>query len=602
MAIKRIVPVNYLNRDFETIKQGLVDHAKRYFPDTFKDFNEASFGALMIDAVSYIGDNLSFYLDYQVNETFIDSAIEYSNVSRLARQMGFKQKGRGASSGPVALFVKVPRLTNGTGPDTSLVPILKAGTTFSSQQGVNFTLAIDVDFSDPENEIVVATATDNVVLEYAIKAYGIVISGDIDNEEIVVGEYQPNLTITLSNRNVTEVLSVLDNEGHRYYEVENLSQDTIFRRIRNRRDASTNAPIYVLKPLSVPRRYTCERFEGITYLQFGAGSDSSLKNVPVPDPSNVVLKVSGKNYITTSNFDPSRLNENDKLGISPSSTTLNIRYRTNSPNNSNAFARTIVNVGASVMEFPNETASTLQGSKIQVRQSLSVLNEDPIIGDSSGLSIEDLKSRAMGAFSAQNRAVTKQDYESIAYRMPPGLGSVYRCCIVQDPDSTRRNMNMYVISRLDNVTQPVLLNTNVVVKENLKTWLERHKMLSDTIDIRDARIVNFGLQYKVTAASGISAAAVLASVRETIRDYLQVANLGIGEPFNWSSLYQVVNRVPGVLDTIDLELTQKFSTNYSSATINFKENMSMDGRTLYVPEDVILELKYFDTDIVGTIV
>ena len=602
MAIKRIVPINYLNRDFETIKQGLVDHARRYFPDTFKDFNEASFGALMIDAVSYIGDNLSFYLDYQVNETFIDSAIEYSNVSRLARQMGYKEKGRGASSGPVAIFVKVPRVANGDGPDRSLIPILKAGTTFSSQQGVNFTLAVDVDFGEPDNEIVVATASDNVVIEYAIKAYGVVVSGDVDVEEIIVGEYQPNLTITLSDNNVTEVLSVTDDEGHRYYEVENLSQDTIFRRIRNRRDNTTNAPIYVLKPLSVPRRYTCERFEGITYLQFGAGSDSSLKNVPVPDPSNVVLKVSGKNYITTSNFDPSRLNENDKLGISPSNTVLYVTYRTNSPGDSNAFARTIVNPGATVMEFPNETSNTLRGSKQQVRQSLSVLNEDPIIGDNATLTMEDLKSRAMGAFSAQNRAVTKQDYESLAYRMPPGLGSVYRCCIVQDPDSTRRNMNMYVVSKVNNLTQPILMKTNQVIKENLKTWLERHKMLSDTIDIRDARIVNFGIQYKVTTVSGVTASVILSAVRDAVREYLQTLNLGIGEPFDWTALYQVINRIPGVLDTVDVELTQKFSANYSSATINFKENMSMDGRTLFVPEDVILELKYFDTDIVGTIV
>ena len=216
--------------------------------------------------------------------------------------------------------------------------------------------------------------------------------------------------------------------------------------------------------------------------------------------------------------------------------------------------------------------------------------------------MEDLKSRAMGAFSAQNRAVTKQDYESIAYRMPPGLGSVYRCCIVQDPDSTRRNMNMYVVSKVDSATQPILLNTNQVIKENLKTWLERHKMLSDTIDIRDARIVNFGIQYKVTTVSGINASTVLSAVRESIREFLATLNLGIGEPFNWTALYQIINRIPGVLDTVDVELTQKFSANYSSATINFKENMSMDGRTLFVPEDVILELKYFDTDIVGTIV
>ena len=502
----------------------------------------------------------------------------------------------------MSLYVKVPRLANGDGPDSSLIPILKAGSTFQTNDGITFSLANDVDFSEPNNEVVVATAVDNVVQEYAIRAYGTVISGEIQQEEITVGSYQPNITLTLESSNITEVISVSDSEGHRYYEVENLSQDTIFQRIRNRRDTSTSAPTYILKPLSVPRRYTVERFQRTTYLQFGAGSDSSLKNIPVPNPSDVTLKVTGKNYITTSNFDPSRLDENDKLGVAPSNTILFISYRVNSPNNSSAFARTLNTVGATQLEFPNSTINTDTTSMDTVQSSVSVLNEEPIIGDNGILSIDELKSRAMGAFSTQNRAVTKQDYESLAYRLPPGLGAVYNCCIVQDPDSTRRNMNMYVVSKNANQASPKLVNTNTVIKQNLKTWLERHKMMSDTIDIRDARIVNFGINYKVSAATGLSSAAILAAARNSIKTYLASLNLSIGEPFAWTDLYQVLNRTPGVLDTVDVTLTQKFSSNYSSATINFKENMSMDGRTLFVPEDVILELKYFDTDIIGTIV
>ena len=69
-------PIKYTSRDFDSIKRDLIEHAKRYYPDTYKDFNEASFGSLMLDTVSYIGDILSFYVDYQVNESFFDSAIE----------------------------------------------------------------------------------------------------------------------------------------------------------------------------------------------------------------------------------------------------------------------------------------------------------------------------------------------------------------------------------------------------------------------------------------------------------------------------------------------------------------------------------------------
>ncbi len=65
---KRNVPIKYTSRDFASIKQDLVDYAQRYYADSFRDFNEAGFGALLLDTVAYIGDILSFYLDYQVNE------------------------------------------------------------------------------------------------------------------------------------------------------------------------------------------------------------------------------------------------------------------------------------------------------------------------------------------------------------------------------------------------------------------------------------------------------------------------------------------------------------------------------------------------------
>ena len=84
---KKIKLINYTSRDYNSIKDDLVGYAKRYYSESFKDFNEASFGALVLDSVSYVGDVLSFYLDYQANESFLDTAIEYDNVIRLARQL-----------------------------------------------------------------------------------------------------------------------------------------------------------------------------------------------------------------------------------------------------------------------------------------------------------------------------------------------------------------------------------------------------------------------------------------------------------------------------------------------------------------------------------
>ena len=117
-------PINYTSRDFNSIKQDLVNYAKRYYPTTFKDFNEASFGSLMLDMVSYIGDQLSFYTDYQANESFLDTAMEYDNVVRLAKQLGYKTPGSATSTGTCTFYILVPAATSISGPDTDFIPIL----------------------------------------------------------------------------------------------------------------------------------------------------------------------------------------------------------------------------------------------------------------------------------------------------------------------------------------------------------------------------------------------------------------------------------------------------------------------------------------------
>ena len=149
-------PINYTSRDFETIKEDLVNYAKRYYPTTFKDFNEASFGSLMLDLVAYVGDQLSFYADYQANESFLDSAIEFKNIVRLCKQLGYKLPGAAVASGNCTFYVKVPASSTTRGPDLNYFPILQRGTTLSSTNGASYTLVENVDFTKSSNEITVA--------------------------------------------------------------------------------------------------------------------------------------------------------------------------------------------------------------------------------------------------------------------------------------------------------------------------------------------------------------------------------------------------------------------------------------------------------------
>ena len=63
---KKIIPIKYTSREFATIKRDLLEHAQRYYSNSYKDFSENSFGSLMVDTVAYVGDILSYYLDYNV--------------------------------------------------------------------------------------------------------------------------------------------------------------------------------------------------------------------------------------------------------------------------------------------------------------------------------------------------------------------------------------------------------------------------------------------------------------------------------------------------------------------------------------------------------
>ena len=154
---KKLQPIDYTSRDFDSIRKDLENYAKRYYPNTYKDFNKASFGSLMLDTVAYIGDILSFYLDYQTNESFLETAVEYNNVLRLARQMGFKLNRSPSSYGVLTFYIQIPANSNAAGPDLNYAPVLSAGAVMASSGGGSYTLLEDVDFGQSGNQIVVGT-------------------------------------------------------------------------------------------------------------------------------------------------------------------------------------------------------------------------------------------------------------------------------------------------------------------------------------------------------------------------------------------------------------------------------------------------------------
>tara|TARA_Y100001938_G_C8100388_1_gene441241 strand:- start:462 stop:2279 length:1818 start_codon:yes stop_codon:yes gene_type:complete len=593
---RQLTSIKYTSRDYQTIKDDLVEYAKRYYSDSFKDFNDASFGALMLDTVAYVGDILSFYLDYQANESFIDTSLEFNNVIRHGKNLGYKFQRNFAASGMVSLYIMVPATSVGQAPDTKYMPILKRGAEFSSKGGALFTLTGDVDFSDPKNQIVVAkvNASTGVPTHYAIKAQGQVLSGRLQQELVNIGEFQKFLRLKLTDINITEVVSIFDSEGHQYFEVDYLSQNMVHVPVPNRSDRSQATS--VLKPVPVPRRFTVEHEIDGTYVQFGYGSDSEIFNDSVADPSELILQVHGRNHITDASLDPGNLIATDKFGIAPSNTVLTIVYRTNANDTVNTSVNGVNAIVSKELNFENR--NLLDSAKLfSVIDSLEVANEERIMGSVTLPELEDMRQRVKDSFAAQNRAVTKQDYLIAAYSMPAKFGAIKKCSIIKDHDSFKRNLNMYVISQDQNNN---LVQTNMIVKQNLKTWLNGYKMINDTIDILDAKIANFGIEFTLLGTPGMNKYDVLNAAVIEIREEMDI-DYDIGQSINITNIFKVLNAVPGVVDTLDVKITSNSGAGYSGFSYNIENNTTSDGRTLLGDEDVIFELKYPNVDIRGTV-
>jgi len=590
--------IKYTNRDFDSIKSSLVEHAKRFYPDRYNDFNESSFGAMMFDSVAYVGDIMSYYVDFQANESFLETALQYDNVRRLSAQMGYKFYGSPSVYANLTFYILVPAAASGLGPDTTYLPVLKRGSQFRSTSGTNFILQQDINFNDDDVEVVASKFDDttNKPTEYAIRSFGRVRSGNRYFKDVTIGAFQRFLRIRVGPSIINEIESVFDSEGHQYHQVPNLTHDVIYKETTNPTAQNDGIPS-ILKPFAVARRFILEQDESGTYIRFGYGSDTEGIVEDVTDPSQVVLKQTGKNHITDDAFDPNKLLNSDKFGVAPSNTTLRIMYGANTQTQISVAIGQVNQTQEVLMEFPNSSNTTGAGY-LNVRESLECANDEAISEDASLPSSDELKYRAYGVYAAQGRAVTRNDYEAYCYQMPPSLGAVKRANIVNDPGGTNRRLALYVVSENADGN---LMNTKTVVKNNLKTWLTKNKMLNDGIDIYDAKIINVGFSYEAVIDPNLNSMTVLADVDTRLRQHF-ANKLNIGEPIYINSIYNTINKTIGVIDCVKVTMETKKGANYSTVTVDIEDLLSDKGTMVTSPKNCILEIKYLDNDIKGAAV
>jgi len=599
MSKQKKTPIKYTSRDFDSIKSDIVEHAKRFYPEQWKDFTKGTINSLLVDSVAYVGDVLSYYLDYQANESFMDSAIEFNNIRKHARSLGFKFAGSANSYGFISIFILVPSNIDGTAPDFNYMPVMQKGSSFSASSGAVFTLTEDVSFDNPLNDIVAAKfdASTGQTTHFAVKTVGQVVSGTFSRITVDLrsSTFEKFKKIRIGDSTYSEVISVKDSDGNTYYEVDNLSQEVVFRETTNRAAASEGVRS-ILKPFVATRRFVVEQDDTGTYLQFGFGSETSEAE-EIADPSKVFLEMHGKNYISSQTFDPSKLIGTTKLGISPSGTTLTVIAKANTTDLSSAASGDVNSIINARMKFPSEI-TLVSSKKSSVVSSIEISNEEPIVGSAERMTNEELKQRAVGHYASQGRAVTRQDYESLVYNMPNKFGIIKRVSVINDPSATNRRMAMYIVSE---DSDGKLINANSRIKQNIKNWLTQYKSLNDVLDIYDAKIVNFGVDFKVSVDPRFSNENILSRCNAAIRNYFSNQSY-IGEPVYITRLYAVLSKVEGVSDVKKVNVYQKTSSNYSMVRMNFKEAMSQDGTFIKTPKNVIMELKLPATDIKGVLV
>ena len=269
----------------------------------------------------------------------------------------------------------------------------------------------------------------------------------------------------------------------------------------------------------------------------------------------------------------------------------------NSNANANASPGTITQIRNMQLKFANR--SSLDDEKVAlIKRSFECSNDDRIIGDVSAPNAEELRRRTIDNYATQNRAVTKKDYQSLIYAMPPKYGSIARCNVIADRDSFKRNLNIYVVS--ENVKRE-LVPSNAALKNNLKVWLNDNRMINDTIDILDAKVVNFGVDYSIVVEAGMNKYDVIQNCSRVLRRRFRRKH-GIGEPLDITEIYRILGRLDGVADVVDVNILSKFGGDHSDIRYDFVKATTPDGRYMAVPDNVVLEIRYPFMDITGVTV
>ncbi len=596
----------YLARDFDAFRSDLLRYARTYFGDKIQDFSEAGVGGLFLDMAATVADSMSFYMDHQFKELGWSTAIEIENISRMLREAGVKASGASPATVSVSIFIEVPsKLVSGNYvPDPSTLPKVLQNTVLASSSGVTFTTTEDVDFAEIDRlgnlratYVVGDVDAGNNPLTFVLKRDVNCASGNVATETFTIGsDPSPFFTLTLGNTDVSEILNVVDAEGNEYYEVQTLSQDTVFKMFPNL-SSDAEEVSRSIEVIPAPRRFVTisEPATRITSVQFGGGNALTTEDDAIPDPETLSIPLYGKTTLSRFSLDPNSLLRTKTLGVLPSSTTLSITYRYGGGLSHNVASRTIRAVQLLRIQFPDSVSPSVAAT---VRSSIDVRNDLPARGGDNSPTIDQLRSQIPSARSRQDRIVTKEDLVARVYTLPSKLGRIYRAGVRPNPNNPLSSQ-LYICSKDSN---GYLTTAPDTLKKNLRTYLNEFRLVNDAIDILDAKVINFRVRFSIIANPSANKPLVLQSVINELLRILTVDNFQIDQPILISDVQSAIINTAGVLSLVDLKIENVSVSSQGRAysTNSMNVNQSTVRGVIYGPPGGIFELRYPNHDIIGS--
>ena len=603
--------ISYLNKDFGEFKAALQQYAKTYFPTIYNDFSESTPGNLFIEMASYVGDVMSFYLDSQVQENFLLYAKEKENLYAMAYVMGYRPKASYASSTVVDIYQLVPSVINGgiTSPDFNTYGLIIPTNTIltSTSTGTKFLTTQQIDFTETGSAEITFVNNNFYLFKKSVPA----ISAELKETTISIVPNQKFTNVEINDTNILQILNVTGSNGNIWYEVPYLAQTSIFKKIANPNFSTDQTP-YLLQLQKVPRRFVSRILSDSTLqIEFGAGlSQNKTDEQIIPTAGSIQAGIVPGISDLTNNYNEASVFFTQEYGLVPEG-NLTVKYLVGGGLQSNIPVNDLTSINTSGVYFKNGnpgggTATTVLSS---------VVSNNAIIssGGRGGDTVEEIRQNALYAYSTQLRAVTKDDYIVRALSMPSDYGIISKAYISQDlyqspqqtvaftPQNNPLSLDLYVLSYNSNKQ---LTQASAALKNNLVTYINQYRMVTDAINIRDAFYINIGVNFDIAIQSGFSNKDILTNCISVLQDYFNIDKWQVNQPIILSDITSNLLKVKGVQSVIKLEVVNKQDpTGIIYSPYGYDIVGATKSGNIYPSMDpAIFEIRYPNTDIQGRVI